>query len=373
MNLLGAKLYDPSGAVSKSTASLLAMTAFDTTNLRLTVTVPSHGYLFVRIMCNLSGATTMPQVLLGVINGTTARCVPLAALPGTALATTNVPLVAEFTIPGLTPGSITLDAAYGVETVVAATNIHYGGPNNTTGNDAWGAIAFQIWDPQPFQTNGQIVVDSSGRLDISKVSGTAQTARDLGAQCDTTISSRMATYTQPSGFLAATFPTGTIANTTNITAGTITTVTTTTTATNLTNLPTIPSNWITAAGIAATALNGKGDWNVGKTGYALTQAFPSNFSSLGIDVGGNLSGSVASVVGSVGSVTGLTASNLDAAISTRLATTSYTAPDNASVTAIKAKTDSITFTVAGKVDANTTYIKGQAITGTGTEVDPWGP
>lgn len=42
----------------------------------------------------------------------------------------------------------------------------------------------------------------------------------------------MVTYTQPTGFLAATFPTGTIANTTNITAGIITTVT------NLTNAPT---------------------------------------------------------------------------------------------------------------------------------------
>lgn len=48
---------------------------------------------------------------------------------------------------------------------------------------------------------------------------------------DTTVSSRMASYTQPTGFLAATFPSGTIANTTNITAGTMTT---TTTATNLT-------------------------------------------------------------------------------------------------------------------------------------------
>lgn len=46
---------------------------------------------------------------------------------------------------------------------------------------------------------------------------------------DATISSRMATYTQPTGFLAATFPTGTIANTTNITAGTITTATNLTT------------------------------------------------------------------------------------------------------------------------------------------------
>src|SRR4029077_14818857 len=32
------------------------------------------------------------------------------------------------------------------------------------------------------------------------------------------------------------------------------------TVTNLTNLPSIPANWITAAGINAGALNGKGDW-----------------------------------------------------------------------------------------------------------------
>lgn len=40
------------------------------------------------------------------------------------------------------------------------------------------------------------------------------------ANLDTTVSSRMATYTQPAGFLAATFPAGTVANTTNITAAT---------------------------------------------------------------------------------------------------------------------------------------------------------
>ena len=51
----------------------------------------------------------------------------------------------------------------------------------------------------------------------------------LGNNLDAAISSRMATYTQPTGFLAATFPTGTIANTTNITAGTITTTTNLTT------------------------------------------------------------------------------------------------------------------------------------------------
>lgn len=66
------------------------------------------------------------------------------------------------------------------------------------------------------------------------------------ARIDVATSTRMATYTQPTGFLAATFPT-TVASTTNITAGTITTVT------NLTNLPAITSNWLTAAGIAADA------------------------------------------------------------------------------------------------------------------------
>src|SRR3990167_11531415 len=46
---------------------------------------------------------------------------------------------------------------------------------------------------------------------------------------DAAVTSRMATYTQPAGFLAATFPAGTVANTTNITAGTITTATNLTT------------------------------------------------------------------------------------------------------------------------------------------------
>jgi len=42
--------------------------------------------------------------------------------------------------------------------------------------------------------------------------------------------------------------------------------------------------------------------------------------------------------------------------------------------AIKSKTDSLTFTVANKVDANVKSVNDSAdITGTGTELDPWGP
>ncbi len=69
--------------------------------------------------------------------------------------------------------------------------------------------------------------DAAGGLPISDAGGL-----DLDARLDAAVTSRMASYTQPTGFLAATFPTGTVANTTNITAGTITTTT------NLTNAAT---------------------------------------------------------------------------------------------------------------------------------------
>lgn len=48
--------------------------------------------------------------------------------------------------------------------------------------------------------------------------------------------------------------------------------------------------------------------------------------------------------------------------------------DNATnVAAIKAKTDSLAFTVAGKVDANILRVNGVAVAGAGTVGDPWGP
>ena len=94
--------------------------------------------------------------------------------------------------------------------------------------------------------------------------------------------------------------------TTNFEGGvvpTVTTTTTATTATNLTNLPSIPANWITTAGImdsaytaakfAAASLNGKGDWNVGKTGYALTATT-------------GLGNQTADITGTVSTVTNLT-------------------------------------------------------------------
>lgn len=91
---------------------------------------------------------------------------------------------------------------------------------------------------------------------------------------DVAVSSRMATYAQPTGFLAATFP-GTVASTTNITAGTITT------ATNLTNAP-------TAGDFTATMKTSIG-----------TAVAASAVASVSGNVGGNVVGSVGSVTAAV--------------------------------------------------------------------------
>lgn len=202
MKLLGAKLYDPSVAVTKATSALLAMTAMDTTNLRLTVTIPSHGMIRVRIAGVVHGATTFPSILVGVLDGSTVRgrVAPSQRLGNTAVATAMVHWEADFVITGLTPGSMTLDAAYGVETVIASTGIKYGGPNDTTANNAWGGLLFQIYDPDPWPTNHKsLSIDSDGRVDVIKVAGTSQTARDLGANLDAAVSTRLptASYTAP--------------------------------------------------------------------------------------------------------------------------------------------------------------------------------
>jgi hypothetical protein len=148
MALLAGKLYDPATAVTASCASLLAMTAFDTTNLRLSFTAPGNGIVQVRICCTVHGATTFPTILLGVLEGSTVkgRMSPIGGLKTTAVATSQVTQEAVFLVTGLTPGaSLTWDAAYSVEIVLASTGVKYGGPNNTTTNDAFGGFAFEIW------------------------------------------------------------------------------------------------------------------------------------------------------------------------------------------------------------------------------------
>lgn len=149
MSLLAGKAYDPATAVNKATTALLAMTALDTTNLRLTFNAPSNGAVLVRLQGTLHGAATFPQILLGVLSGSTVmgRIAPAGLPNGNLAATTFLTVEAQFLVTGLTSGAAqTWDAAYGVETLVASTGLKYGGPNNTTANDAWGAFIFEVWD-----------------------------------------------------------------------------------------------------------------------------------------------------------------------------------------------------------------------------------
>jgi hypothetical protein len=97
-------------------------------------------------------------------------------------------------------------------------------------------------------------------------------------------------------------------STQTLTNTTVGTVTTTTTATNVTTVNGLAAGVVTAASIAASALNGKGDWNVGKTGYTLTAT--TGLGNQTANITGNLSGSVGSVTGAVGSVTGNVGGNV---------------------------------------------------------------
>jgi hypothetical protein len=91
---------------------------------------------------------------------------------------------------------------------------------------------------------------------------------------------------------------------------------------------------------------------------------------------------------SIRSAVGLASANLDtqlnalpttaevnAEVDTALA--DYDAPTKAeldtAIALVTAKTDSLTFTVAGQVDANIKSVAGTAVTGVGSEADPWGP
>jgi len=83
------------------------------------------------------------------------------------------------------------------------------------------------------------------------------------------------------------------------------------------------SGAITAAAVAASALNGKGDWNFGKTGYTLTAT--TGLGNQTANITGNLSGSVGSVTGAVGSVTGNVSGSVASVASGGISAASFSA------------------------------------------------
>jgi len=155
-HLLAGTLYDPATAVSKDLGTLSAMTAIDTTNLRLSFTTPASGpgssYVLVRMHAGVSGAAssaTQADVMLGVLDGSTVKgrvTVPvLQHQVGTALATDIKAIEGAFIVPVSPNTSYTWDAAWSVDAILASDNIKYGGPNDASGNDAWGGFAYEIW------------------------------------------------------------------------------------------------------------------------------------------------------------------------------------------------------------------------------------
>ncbi len=148
--LLGAAYYDPPTAGSASVASLQAMTAVDTANLRTTFTAPSNGKVLVRLRGTTNGATSQSQTLLGVLDGSTVRgrAAPLAS----RLTTTSSGMMsqeASFIVTGLTSGTAyTWDYAVGVEVAVASCALKYGGPNDTSATNAFGAASLEVWSTE---------------------------------------------------------------------------------------------------------------------------------------------------------------------------------------------------------------------------------
>lgn len=152
MGLLAAANYDPAVAVSKATSALLAMTALDSANLRLSFVAPTSGRVLVRMAGTLHGAATNPSILFGVIESAPtaalvrARFAPAVLWGGAQAATSLVGVESLVPVTGLVSGTTyTWDAAYSVETLVASSAIKYGGPNGTTANDAFGGFVFEVY------------------------------------------------------------------------------------------------------------------------------------------------------------------------------------------------------------------------------------
>ena len=311
-----------------------------------------------------------------------------------------------------------------------------------------------------------LAVDASGRVDIGKLLGTAWLTPAVAGTPDVNAKQIGGQTASASGTI--TFPTGTLANTTNITAGTITTCTTVTTVTNqLTAAQIATGVWQdTAAGdftlansVGKSIMNGvalgtgltvarctltdtlttytgntvqTGDsfarigaagvslsaipdlagvttllsrlsatragyldnlsagavalasgvtvtTNNDKTGYSLTQAFPTNFSALGITAGGHIS-----TVDTCTTNTDMRGTDNAALAATALSSATWTPTragylDNLSggavalASSLPANFSALVISATGIVQADVESVRGQALTGTGTSGDPWGP
>jgi hypothetical protein len=152
-NCLAAKLYDPASiATTASLASLLAMTAVDTTNLRVTFNTPASGpgssKVLVRCRAVAHGSTSIAMGQIGILDGSTVKLrMPAIGISqiGALLATDFQPWDGAGLVSVSPNTTYNWDLAYGVESVAAATALKWGGPNDTTADNASGAAIIEVW------------------------------------------------------------------------------------------------------------------------------------------------------------------------------------------------------------------------------------
>lgn len=148
--LLAGISYDPATRVQ--TAILLqAITAIDTTNLRVTFTAPASGVVSFVFGCALRVNSSIANgLMLGILDGSTIRwraAAPVQSPTPGASTIRKTGVDVEGLIAGLTPGNTyTFDLAWGVEIDSSVPNIDFGGPNDTTTDNAGGAIEFEIYE-----------------------------------------------------------------------------------------------------------------------------------------------------------------------------------------------------------------------------------
>jgi hypothetical protein len=125
-------------------------------------------------------------------------------------------------------------------------------------------------------------------------------------------------------------------------------------------------------GVSDVAQTGDSFARIGAAGVSLTAVALAAATSDAV-IAGAVWNAATATYGTAGTYGLLIETDLDATISSRLAAAGYTAPDNASVTAIKTQTDKLVFTVANKLDVNVLRVNGITVTGTGAPGSTWGP
>ena len=335
--LLGTAISTP------ATAGILDVNLKNISNAAVSTTAAQIGTNAVQVngqTTSAAGTVTFPGSIASPTNITAGTITTVTNL-------TNAPTAGDFTstmktsLNAATPasivgavGSVTGNVGGNVVGSVGSVTGAVGSVTGNVGGNVSGSVASVVGNV------GGNVVGSVGSVlatvaaNLTQILGTA--------------------LTEVSGQLAASFKQFfNIASPTS----TMNTITAVTTVTNLTNAPTVGDFTSTMK----TSLNAATPASITGAVGSVTGNVGGNVTGSVGSVAGNVAGSVASVVGnvggnvvgSVGSVIGLTASNLDTTVSSRLATSGYTAPNNAGISAIESQTNLLQFDGSNNVLANT--------------------